>query len=58
MTEQELFDLIPNLSEQQMHRFMSIFDFLFVKEQEQIFIKHSSFKKAVRECVGVIQNED
>ncbi|CDW91345.1 histidine acid phosphatase family protein [Stylonychia lemnae] len=58
VTEKELFELIPSLSDQQFQRFMSVFGFALVKEQEQIFIKHSSFKKAVRESVQLIKNED
>lgn len=54
ITEQELLELIPTLSEQELHRFLSVFGFLLIKEQQQIFFKQASFRKAVKECVPMI----
>ena len=58
ISRQEILELIPSLTDLQLNRFLSIFGFVFVQEQEQIFIKHASFKKAVRDTIQLIQNED
>ncbi len=37
---------------------MSIFGFLFIIEHDNIFIKHATMKKAVRESLDILKNED
>jgi hypothetical protein len=58
ISETELFELIEGLTEIQMQRFQSVFGFLFVQDHDFIFIKHASFRKAIRECVSVVKDEE
>lgn len=58
ISESELYELIPTLTETQFKRFMSIFGFLLIKEKDYIFIKHGSFKRAIREKISCIKSED
>jgi hypothetical protein len=58
ITEAELFELIPNLSETHMNRVMSVFGFLMVKEKDFIFIKHASFHKAIKESLTSCSNQE
>jgi hypothetical protein len=41
-----------------MQRFLSIFGFSLVHESDILFIKHASFKKAIKEQIPIIKSED
>ena len=58
ISEVELLELIEGLTENQMQRFLSVFGFLLVRDKDYMFIQHNSFRKAIKETIDIVQNDD
>lgn len=51
LTEDELSEIIEGITEEQILRFLSLFDILLIQHNNYIFIRNVAFRKAIKESL-------